>query len=321
MAAFQTQVNTVPAPGMAGCFASVNPRKVVLAGPNGLVAGALGVYAGRFAWLSYAMVDGDNAPAVVNNFGSGLPAGMAAVDQQGMITTYLDQASMQVAIEGQQVTLFDDADIWVVNDGTTAAVPGQKAFAKFADGKVAFAAAGGSAGSASVTGSIAAKQSTITGYITGNILTVTIQGGDAIVPGAVLAGTGGGGIATGTRIVSQLSGTTGGTGTYTVDIPNQTVTVAPGITADYGLLTVSAVGSGALEVGDVLSGTGGGGVTAGTTIYGLGTGTGGTGTYYVGTSQTVTSTTIAATDSIETNWYARSAGSVGEVVKISRTAY
>jgi len=55
-------------------------------------------------------------------------------------------------------------------------------------------------------------------------------------------------------------------------------------------LTVSAVSSGALSVGQVLSGTG---VTAGTRITALGTGTGGVGTYTVDTSQTVASGTIA----------------------------
>lgn len=55
-------------------------------------------------------------------------------------------------------------------------------------------------------------------------------------------------------------------------------------------LTVSAVTSGNLVVGQVISGTG---VTAGTTITALGTGTGGTGTYTVSASQTVASTTIS----------------------------
>ena len=57
-------------------------------------------------------------------------------------------------------------------------------------------------------------------------------------------------------------------------------------------LTVSAVSSGVLYVGMVISGSGGGGVTAGTTITAFLTGTGGTGTYVVSVSQTVTSTTI-----------------------------
>ena len=56
-------------------------------------------------------------------------------------------------------------------------------------------------------------------------------------------------------------------------------------------LTVSAVTSGTLGIGSVLSGTG---ITSGTTITALGTGTGGTGTYTVSASQTVSSTTITA---------------------------
>lgn len=57
-------------------------------------------------------------------------------------------------------------------------------------------------------------------------------------------------------------------------------------------LTVSAVASGTLAVGQTIVGTG---ITAGTTITALGTGTGGTGTYTVSASQTVSSTSIKAT--------------------------
>jgi len=57
-------------------------------------------------------------------------------------------------------------------------------------------------------------------------------------------------------------------------------------------LTVSAVTSGTLVVGADLSGSG---ITPGTTVTALGTGTGGTGTYTVDTSQTASSTTITAT--------------------------
>jgi len=59
-------------------------------------------------------------------------------------------------------------------------------------------------------------------------------------------------------------------------------------------LTVSAVTSGSLSVGQTISGTG---VTAGTKITALGTGTGGTGTYTVSASQTVSSTTITGIQS------------------------
>jgi hypothetical protein len=54
-------------------------------------------------------------------------------------------------------------------------------------------------------------------------------------------------------------------------------------------LNVTAVSSGVIQVGMLLTGTG---VTAGTTITALGTGTGGTGTYTVSAAQTVASTTI-----------------------------
>jgi hypothetical protein len=57
-------------------------------------------------------------------------------------------------------------------------------------------------------------------------------------------------------------------------------------------LTVTAVSSGTIRVGMIITGTG---VTAGTTITALGTGTGGTGTYTVSASQTVSSTTITGT--------------------------
>jgi len=53
-------------------------------------------------------------------------------------------------------------------------------------------------------------------------------------------------------------------------------------------LTVTALNTGTIKVGQVISGSG---VTAGTTITAYGTGVGGAGTYTIGTSQTVGSTT------------------------------
>ncbi len=58
------------------------------------------------------------------------------------------------------------------------------------------------------------------------------------------------------------------------------------------VLTVTAVTSGKLSVGQTISGSG---VTAATKITALGTGTGGVGTYTVDTSQTASSTTVTAT--------------------------
>jgi hypothetical protein len=77
------------------------------------------------------------------------------------------------------------------------------------------------------------------------------------------------------------------------DNTNQYITTAAiftGAIAGGGTsLNVTAVSSGVIQVGMLLTGTG---VTAGTTITALGTGTGGTGTYTVSAAQTVASTTI-----------------------------
>lgn len=141
---------------------------------------------------------------------------------------------------------------------------------------------------ASVTGAIAAGTASVTGNIAGNVLTVTAVTSGTLVPGAAITGTG---VTASTQIVSQLSGTTGGLGTYSVS-KAQSVPDGTTISATYGTLTVSAVSTGTLSVGQVISGSG---VTAGTQITGLGTGTGLTGTYYVNLTQTAASTAITAT--------------------------
>jgi hypothetical protein len=305
---FQSQVNTVPAPAVAGDFASYNPRDTVLAGPGGLVAGSAGVTVGNFAWWSASAIDQDSAPQIVNSFGSGPVTGFVHRNQQALITTYLAETSLTIPA-GFPVTLFASGDFWVKNSGTTEATVGMNAYANYSNGAVTFAAAG-SVSSASVTGAIAASTASVTGSISGDVMTVTAVGSGTLVVGGILSGTG---VATGTQIVSQLTGTAGGIGTYSVSIPEQTV-ASTTISETYGTLTVSAVSSGTLGVGDALSGTG---VTTGTTITALGTGTGGTGTYIVSPSQTASSTTITAGTSVQTKWVAMSAGAPGELVKIS----
>ena len=312
MGGFQKAVNTQPAPAVAGDFASTNPRFTVDAGPGGLVAGALGVYVGRFAWWDAAAIDQDNAPQIVNNFGTGPVTGFVHREQQGLITDYLEEASMRVP-QGFPITLFNGGDFWVVNDGASEAIIGMKAYANFGDGKVTFAATGdpatGGSGSAST---IAAETAAITGSIEDDVLTVTAVGSGTVYPGSVLSGTD---VASGTTILQQLTGDPGCIGTYAVSIPDQAV-ASTAITAAYGLLTVGGTVAGAFAVNDVLSGSG---VTAGTTITAFGTGTGGAGTYVVTPSQTVGSPVAisVAEENVETKWIAMSAGAPGELIKIS----
>jgi len=128
---------------------------------------------------------------------------------------------------------------------------------------------------------------TFTGSITGNLMTVTTATAGSIVIGGVLSGSN---VSTGTAILSQASGTTGGVGTYIVSISQNVASET--ITQNYGLMTVTTMGSGTFAVGQTLSGSS---VLSGSTITQLGTGTGGTGTYIIsGGAQTVASEAISA---------------------------
>jgi hypothetical protein len=300
---FQSVVNLNPAPANPGDFASANPRATVLAGPGALVAGPYGLQPGLFAWS-----DANNVTA--SNFGVGAPTGFVHREMSALITTYLAEFG-SVVQPGWPVTLFKSGDFWVKNAGANAVTIGMKAYANFSTGAVTFAATGNPPSQGSVTGSVAASTASVTGSISGDLLTVTAVGSGVLVNGATLSGTG---VTAGTTIVAQASGTTGGIGTYYVSalqtVPSTT------ISATYGTLTVTAVGSGSITVGDVLSGTG---VTAGTYVSQFLSGSGGNGTYAVSSNTVVASTTIAATGAIETKWYAQSAGAAGELVKMSST--
>jgi hypothetical protein len=81
------------------------------------------------------------------------------------------------------------------------------------------------------------------------------------------------------------------TGPLLIEVIEVTGRIDDGASNAGTILTVTAVTTGALYVGAVISGTG---VTAGTTVTAFGTGTGGVGTYTVSASQLVTSTTISS---------------------------
>lgn len=304
---FQTQVNVQPAPGLAGDFADENPRYTVDAGPGALVAGAQGLIIGRFAWWDTANQQ------LVNNTGTGQVTGFVAREFQALITTYLAEAGLTIPA-GFPVTLFSGGGFWVVNSGANEVVVGQKAYANYSNGLATFAAtASPTTGASGTTSTIAPATSSVTGSITGNVLTVTTVGSGTIYPGTTLSGTG---VTTGTQVVSQISGTTGGVGTYYVSIQDQAA-ASTTISGTYGLFTAAGTITGTFGVGDILSGTS---VTAGTVITAIITGSGGAGTYAVSPSGTTSSTTISATANIETKWIAMSAGPAGGIIKISDRA-
>lgn len=299
---FPSQVNVVPAVGVAGDFASNNPRMSVVNGPGAFIAGAAGLAVGLFAWA-------DAQNRTVSNFGGGAPTGFVHRAQQALITQFLGEAT-QVIPQGLPVTLLSAGDVWVKNAGAGAVSIGQTAYANNSTGAVQF---GSNWTGASVTGAIAAN--VFTGSIAGSVLTISAVTTGVLTVGQTISGTA---VATGQQILSQLTGTPGGVGTYQLSIPQGTATSTT-ITGSGGTLTVSAVSSGTLALGDPISGSG---ITAGTFISAVSasnglTGSGGTGTYGVSIGQTASSTTVTVASGTQTKWVALSAANAGELVKMS----
>lgn len=144
---------------------------------------------------------------------------------------------------------------------------------------------------------ISAPSSAIfTGSISGTTLTVTsVQSGTIAVGQAIF----GQGIAQ-NSVITALGTGSGGVGTYTVSDSQTVASTAINSVASPAIvtgsisgttLTVSAVTSGTLKIGQTIEGSG---VTDGTIITAFGSGSGGAGTYTVSASQTVSSTTIYA---------------------------
>lgn len=297
---FQKQVNLTPAPAVAGDFASSNPRATVLAGPGGLVAGALGVTVGKFAWV-------DDDGLTVQSFGTATkaPNGFVHREQQALIQAYLAESSMNVP-QGFPVVLHNEGDFWAKLAGANAATIGAAIYADYSNGDVCAVAA---PAGASVTATMGA---TFTASGSGTNLTVSAVTG-LISVGETLGTTTG--ITAGTTIVSQTSGTPGGAGVY---VTSAATTISAATATSFGnRLNVTAVGSGVLEVGDAVSGTG---IPSGAVVASQVSGTaGGVGIYTLDTRATAyaASTTVTAVGGVLTAFKAQSVAAVGELVKIS----
>ena len=150
-------------------------------------------------------------------------------------------------------------------------------------------------GSYRYTWRISAPNSAVfTGSISGTTLTVSSVTSGTIAVGQALFGIG---IAQET-VITALGTGTGGVGTYTINISHtiasermNSATVGAIVTASTSgtTLTVTAVTSGTLYVGQTIQGAG---LLTGTIIIALVSGTGGTGTYTINKSQTVSSETM-----------------------------
>jgi len=129
-----------------------------------------------------------------------------------------------------------------------------------------------------------------TGSIAGTTLTVASMSSGTLAVGQSVYGVG----VLLETVITALGTGSGGVGTYTVDV-SQTVTTRSLNSAAVGAvftatssgttLTVSAVASGTIYVGQTIQGAG---IASGTIITALGTGFGGTGTYTLSQANTVT---------------------------------
>lgn len=135
-----------------------------------------------------------------------------------------------------------------------------------------------------------------TGVVSGTTLTVTSVKSGTLAVGQHFFAVG----ALQETVITALGSGSGGTGTYTLGL-SQTIASSQMYTSSAGAIvtasmsgttmTVTAVSSGTLYVGQTIQGAG---ITTQTIITALGTGTGGTGTYTINNSQTVSSETMYA---------------------------
>lgn len=316
---FPRTVNTDLAIGIEGGFASTNTNKfTVVAGTQAFISGPAGLTIGAFAWA-------DPAFRILNSFGAGPVTGF--IGREGLradIVTpgpgYPD-ASLTI-LGGSFITAFNAGDFYVRNTGSTASAIGMKAYANNETGLVSFAATGNPPTSGTCTGGTLAKivsastggalptTNTCTGSIAGTTLNVSAVGSGSVLAGGVGQTIGGIGVDPNTSILSQLTGTAGGIGTYLVSI-SQTV-ASTAITLSGGGLTLTGGNtSGVFAPGMTISGTN---VPSNISILAYGTATaGGAGTYLVsGPAVTAaTASTITAANAMFLTVDASATGNFG----------
>lgn len=265
---FQTIVNRELPVAAAGDWAGANIRASVPVGPWALVAPKAGCAVGVMAWAD------PTAGICSNYYRPNSFLGFVHREQQALITAFLGIATTLIP-SGEMVTAQAQGDWWGIFTGGCSV--GQKVYANPTTGALTGGATGASV---TITGS------TIT-LTTGGLMTVagspsgTIAVGQIVVavgvpPGTYIASLGTGSGGTGTYNVANLDNTpltAVGAGTATTfygaqETPwvcAQNVPVAASVTATlaasaglgpYGILTVTAVGSGVLAPGQFIASTG-----------------------------------------------------------------
>lgn len=177
----------------------------------------------------------------------------------------------------------------------------------------------GGAGVYELNNANTAAAATITTF--GNVLVVSATTGLISIGDTV---SGGSGFPVGTTVTEQLSGTTGGAGSYVLSAPaTEYVASATGVTTFGNVLKVTAVGSGTLLPGMAITGTNIPATSISSQVSGA---TGGVGVYtlFQAATQYVASESFTTAGGIATGWKAwptnSGDGAVGSLVKISTYA-
>src|ERR1035441_957803 len=273
---FQTFVNNELPIGVVGDFVGASIRASVPAPPGGFVASSQGVLVGNWAW-------GNPATGIASNtYQLNSSGGFVHRENNGLITQFLGFNTLTV-LPGNMITLMAQGDYFAAF--AAAATVGQKVYADPVTGALSAGATGGGVTANSTAASVAN-----TGVLTvGATLTGTLAAGQGVT---------GVGLPPGSYIGSQISGSTGSTGTYQLlnsygaiasgswpVVSSETINfygvietpfymasnvkvnaaftaslAAPVSPAVNGILTVTAVGGGVLEPGQFLTATGGGGL-------------------------------------------------------------
>lgn len=274
MSGFQSVIRDNQAPGVKGDFASTNPFASVLAGPGSLVAPPGGLRVGNFFWVG---PDGTTSQSFV----AGWQIAFLGRNEQALITEFLGEDTLVVP-EGFPVVGFNGGDFWA--QFMAGATVGQNVYADPNDGAPlagATAPAGATAtASAGFTGTATVTNGSTT--LTVNTATAGILSvGDTISTTNVPAGT---------TILAQLTVTAGSgaglLGTYEMSAAATAGSGPQAITSVSTVLDNTAALTGALNFGDVISGTG---VTAGTSVGEQVQPFNGVASTVVGTNLTVTS--------------------------------
>lgn len=247
MNGFQSKVNANQAPGQAGDFASTNPFASVLASGGQLVAPVGGVRVGSFVWIG-------PAGQVSQSFVAGYQIGFVGRNEQALITIFLGETSYLIP-SGFMLNAFNGGDFWAQFAG--GATPGQNVYADPNTGSpISAASTPASAAGTATQGATGTLTTNVTAGTANQVTVNTVSAGILNVGDVVTSAN----VPAGTTITSQISVTAGSgagiLGVYGISAAATTAAGPTAFTTTSATLNMTAVSTGAFNVGDVVTGSG-----------------------------------------------------------------